>query len=199
MPRATKEQSEKTAARILATARTAFAVQGYAAVGLEDIAATAGVTRGAVYHHFQSKTGLFRAVHTETQRLVGIAVDQATAGIDDSWRALEVGCRAFLEASVRDDARQIMLIDAPAVLGWDTWRAEDANNSGRMLLDVLAELKSAGLLDVMSVGACHALLTGAMNEAALWIASTTDRDAALADACNTLVRMFDALRSRPTP
>jgi AcrR family transcriptional regulator len=193
MARATKEQSELTAAKILQTAMAAFAAQGFAEVGLEDVAASAGVTRGAVYHHFSSKAGLFQAVHAQKQHDVGLAVERATEGIDDPWQALGVGCRAFLAASVRDDARQIMLIDAPAVLGWDTWRAEDANNSGELLLDVLTELDRTGVIDVPSVAACHSLLTGAMNEAALWIASTSDPDAALDDAWRTLQLMLQPL------
>lgn len=194
MARATKEQSEQTASRILATAHDAFAVQGYSAVGLEDIATAAGVTRGAVYHHFQSKSGLFRAVHAETQRRVGQAVDEATATITDPWEALEVGCRAFLAASVRTESRQIMLIDGPSVLGWDVWRAEDADNSGRLLLAVLTELEADGFLDMVSVAAAHALLTGAMNEAALWIATTKQPDQNLDEAWQTLRRMMRSLR-----
>lgn len=194
MARATKEQSEQTASRILATAHDAFAAQGYSAVGLEDIATAAGVTRGAVYHHFQSKSGLFRAVHAETQRRVGQAVDEATATITDPWEALEVGCQAFLAASVRTESRQIMLIDGPSVLGWDVWRAEDADNSGRLLLAVLTELEADGFLDVVSVAAAHALLTGAMNEAALWIATTKQPDQNLDEAWQTLRRMMRSMR-----
>lgn len=195
MARATKEQSELTAARILATAVDAFAARGYSAVGLEDIASEAAVTRGAVYHHFQSKAGLFRAVHAETQRRVGQAVDDATTAITDPWDALEVGCRAFLTASVRADSRQIMLIDGPSVLGWDVWRADDADNSGRLLLAVLTELDAAGALDVVSVPAAHALLTGAMNEAALWVATTDQHDQNLEQAWQTLQRMMRSLHS----
>lgn len=195
MARATKEQSELTAARILEVALDAFGIHGYAAVGLEDIAATASVTRGAVYHHFQSKAKLFGAAHAETQRRVGQAVDDATATIDNPWQALEVGCHAFLEASVRTDHRQIMLIDGPSVLGWDLWRTQDAENSGRMLLDILTELDDAGLLDVVSVPAAHALLTGAMNEAALWIATTEEPGQELSSAWATLQQMLRAMRA----
>jgi AcrR family transcriptional regulator len=199
MARATKEQSALTAARILDTALEAFAENGYPFVGLEMVAAAAGVTRGAVYHHFNSKAGLFRAVHAEAQRRVGQAVDDATAVVTDPWEALEVGCRAFLEASVRPDIRQIMLIDAPAVLGWDVWRVHDADNSGRLLLAALTELDEAGVLEVVSVPAAHALLTGAMNEAALWIASADFPDRALDDAAQTLRRMMRTLHAASVP
>lgn len=195
MGRASKEQSELTAARILDVAIDAFGSRGFTAVGLEDVAAAAEVTRGAVYHHFQSKSGLFRAVHAETQRRVGQAVDEATTGIDDPWESLEVGCHAFLRASVQTDRRQIMLIDAPAVLGWDVWRAQDADNSGRLLLAVLSELDDAGLLDVASVPAANALLTGAMNEAALWIAASETPAQSTDDAWRTLRKIVRSLRA----
>lgn len=195
MGRASKEQSEVTAGRILEVAIDAFGSHGYTAVGLEDVAASAQVTRGAVYHHFQSKAGLFRAVHAETQRRVGQAVDDATASIEDPWQALEVGCQAFLEASVRTGNRQIMLIDAPSVLGWDVWRAQDADNSGRLLLAVLTELDAAGRLDVASIPAANALLTGAMNEAALWIAATETPARRTEEAWLTLRQIIRSLRA----
>jgi AcrR family transcriptional regulator len=195
MGRASREQSELTAARILEVAIDAFGSRGFAAVGLEDVAAAAEVTRGAVYHHFRSKSGLFQAVHAETQRRVGQAVDDATTGISDPWEALETGCKTFLEASARADRRQIMLIDAPSVLGWDVWRAQDADNSGRLLLAVLTELDAAGLLDVASVPAANALLTGAMNEAALWIATTDTQVQSTEDAWNTLRTIIRSLHA----
>ncbi len=194
MARATPEQSEATAARIVATARSLFADRGFAAVGLEEVAAEAGVTRGAVYHHFHSKTGLFAAVHATAQRAVGDVIDRATADCGDPWQALEVGCRAFLEASVRDDVRRIMLVDAPAVLGWDVWRRLDAESSGRLLGEVLAELGTAGVIHVDSVSATQVLLSGAMNEAALWIASSREYPDALEAAWDSLRRMLGALR-----
>lgn len=196
MGRASREQSELTAARILEVAIDAFGSRGFAAVGLEDVAAAAEVTRGAVYHHFRSKSGLFQAVHAETQRRVGQAVDDATTGIiSDPWEALETGCKTFLEASARADRRQIMLIDAPSVLGWDVWRAQDADNSGRLLLAVLTELDTAGLLDVASVPAANALLTGAMNEAALWIAASETPAQSTEDAWRTLRKIVRSLHS----
>ncbi|ORM33457.1 TetR family transcriptional regulator [Williamsia sp. 1135] len=195
MGRASKEQSELTAARILDVAIDAFGSRGFTAVSLEDVAAAAEVTRGAVYHHFRSKSGLFRAVHAETQRRVGQAVDDATSGIGDPWEALETGCHTFLEASVRADRRQIMLIDAPSVLGWDVWRAQDADNSGRLLLAVLTKLDTAGLLDVASVPAANALLTGAMNEAALWIAASEAPAQSTEDAWRTLRKIVRSLHS----
>lgn len=194
MARATKQQSEATAARILHSALALFAERGFAAVGLDEVATAAGVTRGAVYHHFSSRTGLFRAAHAWAQSEVAGAITKATATLSDPWHALEVGCRAFLDASVRDDIRQILLLDAPAMLGWDAWRDLDAQNSGRLLSDALAELAEGGILEVDSVPACHALLSGAMNDAALWAASLPNAQAGIDQAWPILRRMLNALR-----
>ena len=194
MPKASKAQSEATAARVLATARRLFAERGYAAVGLEEVAAEAGVTRGAVYHHFRSRLGLFEAVLAEVQRAVATEVERAAAAETDPWRALEAGCRAFLRASSAPDARRTALVDAPAVLDWNAWRQQDAANSGRLLHGALHELAAAGAL-AAAPGAAAALLSGAMNEAALWIADAADPATATAEAEAVLGRLLAALRA----
>ena len=126
MARTTKAESEATAARILASARRLYAAEGFAAVSLEQIAADAAVTRGAVYHHYASRRGVFESVHRWAQQEVAAEIERATDGITDAWLSLETGSRAFLTASVRDDIRRILLLDGPAVLGWDAWRELDA-------------------------------------------------------------------------
>lgn len=195
MARATKAESEATAARVLLTARRLFTEHGYAGVGLEEVAAQAGVTRGAVYHHFASKLSLFQAVLAEVQHGVAHAIERATDALADPWDQLETGCRVFLAASVGDDTRRIMLIDAPAVLGWNAWRGHDAASSGRLLEAVLRDLEAAGELAPTSVGATAAALSGAMNEAALWIAAADDPHVATEQAWRVLRRMLTALRT----
>ena len=195
MPRATREQSEATAAAVLAAGRALFAERGYAAVGLEQVAAAAGVTRGAVYHHYGSKAGLFAAVHEAVQASVAAAIDAATRGLADPWAGLEAGCRAFLVASVADGSRRIVLLDGPAVLGWARWQESDARHSVRRLDEALAFLDRSGALAVASVPAASALLSGAMNAAATWIAGAPDRDAATEEAWATLLPLLAALRA----
>ena len=185
MPRATKEQSEATAAAVRQTARRLFADHGYAAIGLEQVAAEAGVTRGAVYHHFGSKKDLFVAVLTEAQASVARAVAEAAPGED--WQAIEDGCLAFMRASVAPDVRRIMLIDAPAVVGWAQWRRLDREASGRLLEEGLGA--QADLL--VAPAAAVALLNGAMNEGALVIAEGGDA----AEVEQGLIRMVRSLRS----
>jgi AcrR family transcriptional regulator len=197
MPRATRAQSDATAARVLATARALFTEHGYTGVGLETLASRAGVTRGAVYHHYGSKLGLFEAVVATAQRSVADAIERAAAAAADPWDALENGCRVFLTAAAAEETRRIMLIDAPAVLGWNAWRELDAANSARLLGDVLHELAAAGLLVPTPVPAAAALLSGAMNEAALWIAAQDDPAVAIEHAWVVLRRLLRSLRPPP--
>lgn len=196
MARATKEQSEATAARVLEAARELFAARGFAAVGLDEVATHAGVTRGAVYHHYASKLGLFRAVHAWAQAEVADAIVRATAAVADPWEGLEIGCRAFLGACVREDLRRVLLLEAPAVLGWDAWRDLDARNSGRLLTEALTDLVGAGVIQIESVPACQALLSGAMNEAALRAASLDTPAEGVEEAWPILSRLLHALRRR---
>jgi AcrR family transcriptional regulator len=154
-------------------------------VGLEEVAAEAGVTRGAVYHHFRSKKALFEAVLAQVQAGVALAIEEAAVG--EPWEQLERGCRAFLAVSVAPEVRRILLVDAPAVLGWETWREHDA--AGTRLLE-------EGLAAVGQGPAVAALLNGAMNEAALWIAAADDPSEALAEAWTGLRTMLRSLRPR---
>lgn len=194
MARSSREETEATRARVLEAAHELFAERGYAAVGLEEVALAAGVTRGAVYHHYGSKRGLFAAVHGRAQEAVGAAIEAATGSFTDPWEMLEVGCRAFLEAAIAPEVRQVLLVDAPAVLGWDVWREQDAAHSARMLGEVLTELRRAGVLADLPPAAVAAVLSGAMNEAALGAASLPDPGRGVDDALQVLQPMVRALR-----
>src|SRR6516164_3359363 len=117
------EQSEATRTALLATARAMFAERGYAAVGTEEIVRSAGVTRGALYHHFAGKAELFEAVYEDVEReLVGTIADSLMATATDPLQALHAGTRAFLEACEDPAVQRIAMIDAPSVLGWERWR-----------------------------------------------------------------------------
>ncbi|MBG0564346.1 TetR/AcrR family transcriptional regulator [Actinoplanes aureus] len=199
MARATKEQSEITARRIREVATGMFAERGYASVGLEEVAAAAQVTRGAVYHHYGNKQTLFEAVAAAAQQRVADAVTAAADAAADPWDGLIAGCRAFLTVSVTDSHRRILLLDAPAVMGWSTWRSQDAAASGHHLTEAIADLAATGHLTITSPEATSALLSGAMNEAALRIAEAPDRDAALEETWSDLTRLLNGLRSAAGP
>ena len=105
--------------------RELFAERGYAGVGTEEIVARAGVTRGALYHHFADKSDLFRAVHEELEQRWWPTSATSIGGIDDPRELIVTGVRAFLDACTDPAVMRIALLDAPAVLGWGEWREID--------------------------------------------------------------------------
>ncbi|GAA1752473.1 TetR family transcriptional regulator [Aeromicrobium alkaliterrae] len=189
MPRATAAAAALTAAQVLDAATDAFAERGFPAVSLDDVAQSAGVTRGAIYHHFSNKAGLFGAVAARLQAEVASAVVASAerAGGDPAVQ-LRAGCHAFLDAITAAPARRLLLVDAPAVMGWTQWRQLDAKSSGVHLREALAD---AGV-EIDRLEATAALLSGAMNEAALWIAEQPSVDGPREQAHDVLDRLIDA-------
>ncbi|MFD3513525.1 TetR/AcrR family transcriptional regulator [Streptomyces sp. NPDC058657] len=187
-------QRAATRRALLAEGRTRFAAEGYHDVVLAEVARGAGVTKGAAYHHFESKAGLFRAVVGEVQEELGERVAAAAERHADPWEQLRAGCRAFLSAGSDPTVRRIVLIDAPTVLGWDEWRAMDEGSSARHLTEALESLVAAGIIDEQPVEPLAHLLSGAMNEAALWLARSAHGQE-LADTERALDRLLSGLRA----
>ena len=189
------QQRDRTRAALLEASRRLFAAHGYAGVPLDAIVGEAGVTKGALYHHFTGgKIDLFRAVLAQVQAEVAQHVAAAAQAEGDPWDQLVSGCRAFLTASTQDAVRRIMLVDGPAVLGWSEWRALDEAGSASHLGESLAGLIEAGVISPQPVAPLTRLLSGAMNEAALWLAETGDPHD-LQDVLAALSRLLAALRS----
>ncbi|WP_280429147.1 TetR/AcrR family transcriptional regulator [Nocardia brasiliensis] len=188
------QQREETRRALLHTSRRLFAAKGYGAVGLSEIVMATGVTKGALYHHFDSKAALFGAVLEQVQQEVGARVSAAAETVTDPWDQLVAGCEAFLTACTDPEIQRIMLIDGPAVLGWNEWRALDAAASARHLEEALQSLIDAGVLARQPVAPLTHLLSGAMNEAALWLATTTD-PRALTDTKAALRRLLEGCRA----
>nr|WP_184573254.1 TetR/AcrR family transcriptional regulator [Streptomyces zagrosensis] len=168
------QQREQTRQSLLREGRRLFSGRGYGAVSLAEIVQAAGVTKGALYHHFTGKTDLFRAVLEELQQEVGQRVAAAADTHDDPWTQLTAGCQEFLTATTDPDIQRVMLVDGPAVLGWSQWRAMDEAASARHLADALSFLMDEGIVAPQPVAPLVHLLSGAMNEAALWLASSSD-------------------------
>lgn len=189
MARSSAQDAARTARRVLRVAIRAFAQDGFAAVTLDDVAAAAGVTRGAVYHHYRNKVGLFRAAADHLQAEVAAAVVSAAqdAGADPVER-LRAGSHAFLTSITAGPAVRVLLLDGPAVLGWQQWRELDAEHSGAHLRQVLREVG----LDADLLEATVAHLSGAMNEAALWLAQHPEDPGAARAAHQVLDRILAA-------
>ncbi|MBF6349233.1 MULTISPECIES: TetR/AcrR family transcriptional regulator [Nocardia] len=188
-------QREETRQTLLRESRRLFAGNGYAGVSITDIVTAAGVTKGALYHQFAGKLEVFRAVLEDVQSEVADRVAAAADACSDPWDQLVAGCEAFLITCATPEIQRIMLIDGPAVLGWQEWRAMDEATSARHLAEALTALIAAGILAPQPVQPLTHLLSGAMNEAALWLTSATEPDA-LAETLTALRRILDALPAR---
>ncbi|WP_395245870.1 TetR/AcrR family transcriptional regulator [Agromyces sp. MMS24-K17] len=187
------DQRERTRAEILRIATRRFAEEGYADVALEGLVAEAGLTRGALYHHFGSKRGVFEAVVESAQAGVAEAVERAASGHDEVVDDFLAGCRAFLEASLSPAVRRILLVDGPAVLGWDAWRDGDLETSARLLDVGVGELADAGVIDRRALGTVATMISGALNEVALANATALDPAAGIDEAVDVLRRLLTGL------
>lgn len=160
------ERIEATRGAILAAAGELFGSQGYFATSVDEIAARADVAKGAIYHHFGSKEGLFETVFEATT--VGLAAEVASAAgaATDIWDALAVATSAYFDACSTGPTAQIVLKDGPAVLGWQRWREIDAEHFGRLLPATVEAAMRQGLIAEQPVEPLARLLLGAATEAA---------------------------------
>lgn len=184
-------QREATIDNLIGVARQLFSQRGYAQTSTEDIVRAANVTRGALYHHFKNKEDLFRAVLERVQIEIAERIESAANLSSDPKTQLRLGCRAFLQVSLEPDVQRIALIDAPAVVGWKVWRELDAENAVQSLKSSLREL------GVVPLEATAHLLSGAMNEAVLWIAGSNDPTRALEEADVVLQRLLETIIAGP--
>jgi AcrR family transcriptional regulator len=194
-PRTKAGQREATTAALIAAARELFATQGYAGVGTEEIAQRAGVTRGALYHHFRDgKEELFRAVVVQISAETVKRVAHAAHTTEDPWEALVAGSEAFLDACATTEVQRILLVDGPSVLGWDVWRSIGADYGLGVLERALQRALDTGGALPGSTTAVAQVLMGALDEAAMVVARADDPVAARAEMSKTVRRLLDGLR-----
>jgi len=187
-------RGDTTRTALVGAARHLFAERGYAAVGTEEIVARAGVTRGALYHHFADKRDLFRAVHEQLEAELMASIGERIAGIEDPWDLLVTGLRAFLDACTDRALIRIALLDAPVVLGWAEWREIDARYGLGLVSFGLQNGMERGVFARQDVTPLAHLLIGAMTEAALMIANAPDHGAARREVEPPLLALLAGLR-----
>ena len=194
-PRTKAEQREASTASLLQAARELFTERGYAAVSTEEIVQRAGLTRGALYHHFRGgKEDLFKAVLVQLSAETSRAVASAARAKDDPWEALVAGIDAFLDACATPEVQRIVLVDGPSVLGWDVWRAIDADYSHGLVESALRRaVESGSLIDQPTDALAHVLL-GALHEAATVVARADDPAEARAEMGRMIGRLLEGLR-----
>lgn len=189
MPRRSQaERRAATRAALLSAARAAFAEQGFARAAREEICARAGVTRGALDHHFEGKRGLFQAVFEELEQEQAQRISAAASVHTDPFEQLRAGARAYIEAAVDPAIRQIIHVDARAVLGFEAWNAVH-RRYGAALLE--APLRALGVgrpreAQPLSPTLLADLLLAALTAAALHVARTPDSALALDEALRAI-------------
>jgi AcrR family transcriptional regulator len=187
------QRSEATRAALVAAARPLFGERGYAAVGTEEIVRAAGVTRGALYHQFGGKAELLEAVYEQIEGEVTEKIATGALTGSDPMSAMRAGAEMFLDASLEPEVQRIVLLDAPAVLGWERWR-EIAGKYGLGVIEAaLAAAIEAGQLTEQPVKPLAHLLMGALDEAAMVVARAGDQRAAKAEMTATLNGLLDGL------
>jgi AcrR family transcriptional regulator len=187
-------QPEATRAALVASARALFAERGYAAVGTEEIVARAGVTRGALYHHFGDKKDLMRAVLHDLSRELAEASAIAALKETDQWRQILAAVAAFLDACIDPAVQRIMMTDAPSVLGWDEWREIDTQYGLGLVKASLTNAMDTGLIERQPVDPLAHLFVGALDEAAMYIARADDSALARREMGESIERMLEGLR-----
>lgn len=192
------ERSQSTRAALVAAARALFAERGYAGVGTEEIVRAAGVTRGALYHHFDGKLELFAAVYEqiEVELAERIAAGALAANADSPLEAMRVGAEMFLAACAEPEAQRIVLLDGPSVLGWDRWRAIAAEHGLGLIEASLQAAIDAGAIEPRPVRALAHVLMGALDEAAMLVARAGDPEVAQAEVKAALDLILDGLSRR---
>lgn len=191
------EQSRETRASLLAVARELFAQRGYADVGTEEIVRAAGVTRGALYHHFAGKRELFEAVYEQLEReLVQELARSAELQASDPLEVLRIGALAFLDASEDQAVQRIALLDAPAVLGWARWREIGMRYGLGVVQATLRAAVDAGVIDEQPVEPLAHMILGAIDEGAMLVARASDDGQTRAAVGAAVNRFIDALRPR---
>ncbi|KQX54023.1 MULTISPECIES: TetR/AcrR family transcriptional regulator [unclassified Ensifer] len=184
--RSNRERSDTTRAAILDAARGLFVTRGYADTSTPDIVAAAGLTRGALYHHFEDKKALFRAVAEREAIAVATSIEQATSGDLSARQALKVGAHAYFDAMREPGRIRLLLLDGPAVLGKREMMAIDVANAQRTLEEGIAEAMAPATVSAERLSAMASLLSAAFDRAALDIADGASSEV-YAETIGTLI------------
>ena len=189
------DQSEATRGALIAVGRELFAARGYANTFTDEVADRAGVTGGALYHHFRRKEDLFRAVYGDVERELMLKITARIARLD-AWERLRVGVEAFLEFCLDPAVQRITVLDAPSVLGWDAWRDIGSKYGyGWLLRASLKAAMEAGAIEKQPVEPLAAFIFGGLMEGAMLIARSDDQEATRRELAKTVELLMRRQRS----
>ncbi|SDI04450.1 transcriptional regulator, TetR family [Pseudomonas flavescens] len=178
MARRTRAEMEKTRSALLVTARRVFCERGYAETSMDELTAQAGLTRGALYHHFGDKQGLLAAVVAQIDAEMDARLQAISGSSADAWAGFRDRCRAYLQMALEPEIQRIVLRDARAVLGGAT--PDSQQHCIHSLQQLIVGLIQQGIVADADPQALALLINGSLAEAAFWIASDEDGSARLA-------------------
>ncbi|HAI47836.1 MAG TPA: TetR family transcriptional regulator [Stenotrophomonas sp.] len=180
MVRRTRAEMEQTRATLLATARAFFSARGYADTSMDDLTAQAGLTRGALYHHFGDKKGLLQALVAQLDAAMDARLQTISATAADPWDGFRSRCHAYLQMALEPDIQRIVLRDARAVLGGASPEAQ--RHCVASMQGLIENLMRLGVVADANPQALASLIYGSLAEAAFWIAEQPEASERLGHA-----------------
>ncbi len=180
MARRTRAEMEETRAALLATAHAVFTAQGYADASMDDLTAQAGLTRGALYHHFGDKKGLLQALVAQLDAAMDARLQTISATAADPWDGFRRRCHAYLQMALERDIQRIVLRDARAVLGGASPEAQ--RHCVASMQGLIENLMRLGVVADANPQALASLIYGSLAEAAFWIAEAPEATERLGQA-----------------
>ncbi|MGR2856755.1 TetR/AcrR family transcriptional regulator [Erwinia rhapontici] len=192
MVRRTRAEMEETRATLLATARKVFCEYGYADTSMDDLTAQAGLTRGALYHHFGDKKGLLVAVVEQIDDEMDQRLHAISTHANDPWEGFCNRCRAYLEMALEPEFQRIVLRDAKAVLGGSS--PESQRHCVESMRGLIRNLIQQGVVDDVDPEGLASLIYGSLAEAAFWIAEGDESNTRLTQGITALNLLLRGLR-----
>ena len=190
------EMMEETRAKLIKSAREAFAEKGYAAASMDELTARAGLTRGALYHNFGDKRGLLQAVVSQMDAEMAARAAAAGERAGNGWEALLAEGAAYIEMALEPEVQRIVLLDGPAFLGDPSqWPSQDS--CLRTTLHKVEELIAQGIVKPVDAEAVARLLNGAALNAALWVAASDHPEDVLPKAVEAFRFLAGGLLAAP--
>ena len=187
------ETMEENRAKLIAAARTAFAEKGFAAASMDELTASVGLTRGALYHNFGDKKGLLAAVVAQVDGEMAQQAKAAASGVSDAWEKLVAEGIAYIRMAMDNEVQRIVLRDGPAFLG-DPSQWPSQNSCLEATRETITRLIDSGLMKPVDADATAHLLNSAALNAALWVASSSEPEKALPKMIDVFTQLAGGLR-----
>jgi AcrR family transcriptional regulator len=186
-------QGRATRGQLIEVATSLFADHGYEGTSIEAVLAAAGVSRGALYHHFAGKEALFAAVVSAISDRVVAEVTEAVRDCTDPVDAMHTGALAWIDLAGDPVIQRVMLVDAPSVLGWEQWRAMDEGRTLGAMRAMLQAVSDSGRLPQQLVAPFSHMILAALDEAAMVVARAPDSRAAVAEGRQAVEELLNRL------